>query len=272
MQNLDFARTRSQITAASQDIITSVRDWRIWFLRSWSDIKQRYQRSVIGPFWLTISMGVLVMSLGLLYGVLFKLPLDEYIPFLSTGFIVWGLVSGLVLDGCTAYTHSEHYLKQSALPKSIFIFRIIARNYIIFAHNIWIYIIVALWFQIPVTWTAVFSLFGLLLIAINGFWIVSLLALIGARFRDIPQVVANIVQIAFFLTPVLWRPDMLSRRLAPLVDWNPFAIFLTIVREPLLGMVPAMGIWLSAIGLTIGGCLVTFLIFARFRGRIVYWL
>jgi ABC-type polysaccharide/polyol phosphate export permease len=36
----------------------------IWNMLAWQDIKQRYRRSVIGPFWLTISTAIMVFSLG----------------------------------------------------------------------------------------------------------------------------------------------------------------------------------------------------------------
>ncbi|MBW4048622.1 MAG: ABC transporter permease, partial [Proteobacteria bacterium] len=59
------------LRTASLDLLASLKSWRLWSLLGWLEIRQRYARSKLGPFWLTISMGVLVASLGVVYGTLF---------------------------------------------------------------------------------------------------------------------------------------------------------------------------------------------------------
>ena len=83
----------SHTTLAFRDVIEGARAFRLWSMLGWQDIRQRYRRSTLGPFWLTISMGVLVAALGLLYAGLFKVNVSDYLPFVAVGFIVWGLIS-----------------------------------------------------------------------------------------------------------------------------------------------------------------------------------
>ena len=75
---------------ALRDIAEGLHRWRLWGLMGWQDIRRRYRRSVLGPFWLTLSMGVLVVTLGFLYGALFGIAIDDYLPYLTLGFLAWG--------------------------------------------------------------------------------------------------------------------------------------------------------------------------------------
>ncbi len=112
---------------------------------------------------------------------------------------------------------------------------------------------------------------GLALICLNGLWLAFLLGLVSARFRDVPQIVASVVQVAFFLTPIIWKPELLPGR-ALVLDLNPFFHFVELVRAPLLGQVPGLASWLAVLGITLGGWLVTLGMYRRYRWRIAYWL
>ena len=96
---------------AVRDIYIGLIRWRAWVLMGWQDIRKRYRRSILGPFWLTLSMGIMVLMLGFLFGNLFKMPLEDFLPFLTLGLLTWGLISGVILDGCQVFisiaTHTE---------------------------------------------------------------------------------------------------------------------------------------------------------------------
>lgn len=256
---------------ALSDIIQGACSPYLWGRLGWQDIRQRYRRSKLGPFWLTISMGTLVGALGVLYSALFKVAVADYLPFVAAGFIVWGLISGLIADGCTAFIEAESIIKQVRVPLSIHVYRVVWRNFIIFAHNVVIFIIVAVLFSVRPGWIALLAFLGVVLVCLNGVWIGLLCGLMSARFRDVPQAVASVVQIAFFLTPVFWKPELLPDRVVVL-DVNPFFYLLEVVRAPLLGRMPSPTTWGATLTITICGWLVTCILYTRRRGRIAYWL
>ena len=260
-----------QTRLAIADLADGLCRWPLWGLMGWQDIRQRYRRSMLGPFWLTLSMGILVGALGVLYAKLFGVDIHDYLPFLTLGFLSWTLISTLINEGCGTFTASENFIKQMRLPFSLFVYRIVWRNLIIFAHNLIIYPVVAVLFGIWPGVTGLLFLPGLAIVALNGLWAGLLLGMICARFRDVPQIVASLLQVAFFLTPIIWKPDLLGRR-AGIVDLNPFYHFVQIIRAPLLGEVPDALTWGMALGVTAAGWFVTFLFFRRFRSRISYWV
>ena len=260
----------SQTALALQDVVEGACAFRLWGMLGWQDVRQRYRRSTLGPFWLTISMGALVGGLGVLYAGLFRMDVADYLPFVAAGLIIWGLLSGLITEGCAAFIGAEGIIKQVNLPLSVHVYRVVWRNLIVFAHNVAIYVAAAVIFSIQPGWTGLLVLPGLALLCLNGVWMGLLFGLVSARFRDVPQIVASVVQVAFFLTPIIWKPELLPDR-AFVLDLNPFFHLVELVRAPSLGQAPGLVSWFAAAGITLGGWLVTLLMYRRYRWRIAYW-
>ena len=149
----------SQTTLALLDVVQGARARYLWGLLGWQDIRRLYRRSVLGPFWLTISMGMLVGALGTLYGALLKVGIADYLPFLALGFITWTLISGLITDGCSAFISAESIIKQVDLPLSVHVYRLIWRHLVIFCHNAAIFVVVAAVFAIWPGWAGTSSPF-----------------------------------------------------------------------------------------------------------------
>lgn len=263
---------RSPMAAAVDDIMSGVRNWYIWMTMGWLDIKLRYRGSVLGPFWITISMSVTIAAMGFLYGTLFRIELHDYLPFLTLGFLAWQLISALIIEGCTTFVSVDRFIKQVHFPYSVYVYRLVWRNLIIFLHNLVVYVGVALVFRITPTPATLLIIPGLILIALNGAWVAMLLGMICARFLDMPQVFASLVQLSFFVTPVIWKPGLLRGRAYYFVDANPFHHFVELVRSPLYGQAPSALTWAVVVGMSVGGWLMTLLIFRRYRTRIAFWV
>ena len=271
---LQSARTpppSSQASLALFDLVQGARAFRLWSLLAWQDVRQHYRRSLIGPFWITISMGVMVTALGLLFSTVFNINLADYIPFLAIGLVTWSLIANMVNEGCSAFINAEGIIKQLKLPLSTHGYRVACRALIIFAHNLLILAIVALLFPARPGWIALLAAPGLALLCLTSVWACLLFGLVSTRFRDVPLITANFMQVAFFLTPVFWMPEALPER-AAVLQFNPFYHFLDLVRAPLLGQAPGMVSWLVATGITLAGWLVMFIFYCRCRQRIAYWL
>ena len=261
----------TQLAKAVSDIAEGLTRWGLWGTMGLHDIRQRYRRSIIGPFWLTLSMGIMVATLGFLYSGLFGQPFREYLPFLALGLVVWSFIASLVLEGCGAFIASEGVIRNMRTPLTGHVLRIVWRNLIVFGHNIIIYLLIVLIFGLWPTTTTLLAIPGLLILCINGIWTGMLLGLISTRYRDVPPIVASIVQIFFLLSPILWKKEQLSDYQF-IVQFNPFYHFVEIVRMPLLGQAPAPTTWLVVLGITLLGCIIAFGSFVRYRGRIAYWV
>lgn len=269
---MSLAPTVRDWRLASLDLSRCVSGWHVWALLGISDVRQRYKRSRFGQFWITLSMAVFVTGIGLVYGGLFHQKIDEYIPYLAVNMTVWGLISSVVNDSNTAFIEASGYLRQEALPKTSFVMRILVRNFVAFAHNLIIVPIVFAVFLVVPGWEALLAIPGLVLVLVAVFLIALMLGILSTRFRDLPQIVSNVVQLAFFITPVMWKIEQLGDRGPPVLALNPLAVLMRLVSEPLLGRVPPAWVYGLALLYVLLLAALSWPLFARFRARIVYWL
>lgn len=248
--------------------------WRIWYLLANQDIKLRYRRSTLGPFWLTLSMAITVYSMGFLYGHLFHMNLQTYFPFLTAGMLTWTLISVVITELTEGFTQAESLIKQIKLPYTLYIHRVIWRNFLIFFHNAIVIIPILIIFHqtAKIDLNTLLIVPGLIIIYLNAFVYGISLAMIGARFRDIAQIVKSLLQVVFFMTPVMWSPTILPARYQVVATLNPFYAFVDMIRAPLIGMHPTRASLIMVFLITIFGILFCLWLFPKHRARIIYWL
>jgi lipopolysaccharide transport system permease protein len=272
----DFSRAPLNTPAklAINDIVDSFKKWRVWTMLAHQDIKLRYRRSVLGPFWITLSMAITVYTMGYLYGHLFHVELQHYYPFLAAGMLSWALISTMVVEFTDGFTTSDSLLKQIKLPYTLYIHRLASRNFLIFFHNIVVIIPILLMYHeyAKVNWHTLLVIPGLVILYINAISFGLMLAIIGARYRDISQIIKSLVQVIFFVTPVMWTPEVLNEKNQFIINLNPFYAFLEMIRAPLLGKAPSLMNISVVFTMTILGMLLSFSLFSRYRARIIYWL
>ena len=253
------------------DLKESIASWRLWTLLGWLEVRQRYARSRVGPFWLTISTGVLIGSIGMVYGTLFCQKLSDYLPYLAISLVMWGIFSQTIIEGSTAYINSSAYIRQAATPKLIFMLQVVWRNLVILAHNFLIVILLLAIFGVKSWETLPVFIPALILYMINALWIAMVAGLLSARFRDLPQIIAAVMQIAFYVTPIIFRPVALTR-FSLIVRLNPLAHLIELVRAPLIGEWPTAITWEVAIGMAVFGWIFALALTGRYLKRIPYWV
>ncbi len=258
---------------ATHDVIRALKRADLAGTLGWQDVKQRYRRSKLGPFWLTISMGVLIGALGLVFGGIFNSPMRDFLPFLAIGIILWTYIATVINEGCTAFITSDAVIKQLPLPMFLHVMRVIWRNLVILAHNVVIIPLLFLLFLRPVDFVALLAIPGLVLSTLTLAWIALFAGILCTRYRDLSQIVASVLQIAFYVTPIIWMPSMLSgRREFVFLDLNPFYHLIEVVRAPLLGATPTLTNWLVSIFMAVAGWGFTLFFYGKYRRRISYWL
>lgn len=261
-----------QSRMAVQDLRDGVLRSDLWLLLGWVDIRRRYRRSALGPFWLTLSTGVMVGGIGVVNSGLFGTAVSTLLPSFSIAIVLWQMISTCVTEGCTAFTGSDAIIRQSRQPFTVHVLRVIWRNLIIFLHNLLITaIVLAFWppqrfLEMPL------ALAGFVLLVGNIAWATLLLSVLCTRFRDLPQIVASVLQIAFFVTPIFWLPSQLTGMRRAIVVFNPLFHMIELVRAPLLGQPILLTSWLASAALLVFGWALALWFFTSFRRRIPYWL
>ncbi|WP_243859666.1 ABC transporter permease [Amycolatopsis arida] len=281
---------------AFADLRNGFRQRELWSHLGWQDIKQRYRRSVLGPLWITLSMGITALGLGLLYSQLFDSQIGTFLPYITTGFIVWHFLLGNLTEGADTFISNEGLIKHLPAPLSVYVLRTVWRQTIMFGHNLIVYalMIAVFWGSISrpgytitqggipqpgLDWSALLAIPGFALLALNAGWVVLLLGIISTRFRDIPQVISALINLLFFMTPIVWSTDILKQRFGDTVDWrdliaelNPLYHFIQIVRAPLIGNEQSWHHWVIVGGITVVGWALALVVLRNYRSRVSYWV
>lgn len=261
------------IAVAAKDIAAGLRRCEQVGVLGWQDVRQRYRRSALGPFWLTISMAILIATVGLVFSQVYRISTREYLPFLACGIILWGFISTTVSEACQSFIGAEAIIKQLPIPLFVHVLRVLWRNVLILGHNFVIFPIVLIYFSLDINKHIIFVIPGFLLLLINLAWVSLIIGIVCARYRDLPQIINSALQILIFLTPIMWMPNSISERIGfYLVQLNPLYHLLDLVRAPLLRQSPSSASWVVVILMGIIGWLATLYMYARYKNRIVFWL
>ncbi len=267
---------RERAASAVRDLGETMRLWPLVWTLSLFDIRLRYRGSLLGPFWLTLSTAVMIAAIGFVYAQLFRQNVGAYLPFLAISLVLWGFINAITSEGATCFSNSVAMIRAMRMPHALHAARVVVRNLLVLAHNLAVIVVVFLIFPPHLSWPMFTLLPALALWAVDAFAVALLLGLVGARFRDVPPIVGSIMQIAFYVTPIMWSPSMLMHRglglSLALIDLNPFYGLMEIVRGPLLGQALNPAAWANALIYSAVLVLVSFLLFVRARPRIPYWV
>jgi ABC-type polysaccharide/polyol phosphate export permease len=187
--------------------------------------------------------------------------------------IVWTLISTTILESCTLFVAGHALFRNVRFEYSILAYALAWRNFVLFIHNLVVYLVVALLLQPNlIGLTAVLAIPGLLIVLLNGVWIALLVGMFCLRFRDVQPLVQTAIQVLMLITPIFWSADNLTGlRLFVFVQLNPIYRLIDIVRAPLLGTAPSAASYAAVLAITAVGWSLAFLMFRIFRKRISYW-
>ena len=241
-----------------------------WMVLGWHDFMLQHRRTIIGPFWQSIQIAVWVVGLTAIFGREMEDNIFKYMVYVSAGVVLWNFITSAVAGSSGVFLGNSGLIKGLNLPLSLhplrFIFKHLAR----------------ITFQLPVLFIVLpfggniwgpqllWLIPALFLFVFTGLWVTLLLAILGARFRDLPLLIKTVMRFLFFASPVFWVPTEGIRMTLALI--NPFAHFMAIVREPLLGHAPTLLNWVVVLGISLPGSIASIVLFIRYRRSIVFWV
>ena len=266
-------RPRSPTSATLEDIVGGLFKFELWGRMGWLDVKRRYRRTLVGPFWNSATLMAYTVAVGIVGAGLFNQDIHQYLPYLASGMIVWTLVSTMILESCTLFVTGHALFRNVRFEYSILAYALVWRNLILFSHNLIVYfVIVVLLKPQLIGYTALLAIPGVFIVLLNGVWIALLVGMFCLRFRDVQPLVQTAMQILMLITPIFWSAQNLTGvRQVVFVQLNPIYRLIDIVRAPLLGTAPSAASYVAALAMTAVGWCLGFMIFRFFRKRISYW-
>lgn len=220
---------------------------------------------MLGVAWHALSFLITVGVLGFLYSTVFNRDPDQYVPYLAAGFLVWRYIASVVVEGARSVIDGRGFLTQLAIPISIYPLKLVCTHVYLMGFNAIAFGAILAIARIWVAPNPALLILGLTIVSIAGVATALLLGVASVFQRWLLNLIPAVMSLAFFVTPILWMPNMLlggeshPTALDPnaglevrsaLVLVNPFYYFLEIVRGPLLGNVVPLAYWLVATAIT----------------------
>lgn len=261
----------SDIKNALADFSQGVENRHIWSRLGLNDVKNRYRRSKLGPMWAGLSILIFVCALGPVYATLMGLELREYIIHLLLGFVVWSFASSVILESGSEFINSANYLISFQLSYSTLMLRVIWRNLIVVGYQMLVFILLAAFLQHPVGLGWLVLPISVFLVTVNVLWVGLVVGILATRFRDLAELINNVLRLVFFITPIIWVPT-LNIDLVNIVEFNPFYHLIEVIRAPLLSNSVPIKSWLVCVALSCAGWSVALPIFAKYRSRVAFWI
>jgi len=223
-----------------QEILASVRLWRVWVRLGVQDVRLRFRRSFLGVGWIFLNLTVTLLAVGYVYGHLLGQDLHEFIPYLTIGLVAWMYLTASLVDGGVAFIGAEGYIKQISLPLYVYIFRAFVSIGLTALINLATFFLIAAIYGVKPGMGFLWPLPGLGMLMLVSLFFIAITAHLNARFRDVSQIAGIAMQVGFYVTPVLFPADLLrARGINAIIDLNPMYHLLEVVRQPLLRGVPA---------------------------------
>lgn len=199
---------------------------------AWSDVRHRYVRSLLGPFWMSIQMAIMVAVLGSVIGHLSNASAVARLPMLAASLTAWTFLNSVVLDATTALQGSASLIKDRALPPVIFLLQCTFRQALFAAHNAVVPLILWLALTPRDFGGAIVALPGLVLFVACTMALSLVLGALATRYRDIKPIIESSLTLAFLASPIIWTPEMIDRG-STVMRLNPLTHLFAIWRDPL---------------------------------------
>lgn len=266
-------RFKYDLLKGLEDFTKSFTFWQMFYLMSINEIKKRYARSSIGQFWLTISLAINVGTLGVIWSFIFQVDMRVYLPYLSLGIVFWNYISNNLTEGSYLYITFTNSLKEFNIPKLSYVNSLILKNLIVLIHNLPILVPIYLYCNIKITFFLLFqAILGLIITTVFLFSITIIISMFSLRFRDLPNIIASVLQIIFHATPIMWKIQLIPISIQKYFILNPFTVFLFLFRDPLLNINVSKEYWMLGIIYSSLSFIIAFFFFSKFRAKLNYWL
>lgn len=236
----------------------------------WIEVKLRYTRSLLGPFWITLSACVLIGGMTLVNLSLFKVNISEVMPWIAIGIITWNYISTTIEESLALF-EDQKLLNVRIDPIELVAINV-SKNIIIFFHNLVIVIPVVIFFKLPITINYIFLIYALSIFLINSFSFSILFGFLCLRYRDFILIIKNLLFLLFLMTPIFWIPANLNNNRIALADYNIMFQIIQTIRDPLLGN--SLSIYCITVTsiFTLLISLIALFVYKRNKNKIVFWI
>lgn len=259
---------------AKTDLKETFNRRQLCFELAWTEVRLRYTRTIIGPFWETISLAILLFTLSYLWSRLWGAQVSEYLPYLVSGMVIWRFINSILNDGCQIFIKNDYIYRSIPLPWSVMAVKHVYAGAFLFIHHFPMIIVANIIFNVDFfTLNLIYLIYAIPVLTITSFSSTIILGIFTARYRDVHSLVSSLLSVMIFFTPIFWTVDQMGefgRKF--IVTPNLVFHYIEIFRQPLLGNPPSSTSLLITLISTLFLFFISMHILNKYKKKIIYWL
>jgi lipopolysaccharide transport system permease protein len=208
---------------------------RVWWFTATARTRARFARTLFGSFWLGLSNLLSIAVLALVYGTVFKVQdFNTYVVYLGLGLVVWNSISAAIASAPNLFEHNAQHVHNTNLNPIFYTLEEWAFQVQTFLQSFLLVLLVLSWFQVSlIPHLLIVGWLPMLNLVLFMYWVPVIVCILGARYRDVYQLVPILLQLVFLLSPILYEKKNLGA-LAWTADLNPLYRVLSPLRHSLI--------------------------------------
>lgn len=253
--------------------------WRLryfWFALVRNDLATRYKRSFLGIGWSLLKPLAMTFIFCMVFGKLFSVPVEEYAPFVLIGMTTWQFITEALLQGSHCMTMGSAYIRQQKVPLAIFPLRTVIGSGFHAGVALLVAVGITLVFGNTINPLALLYLIPAVVILLLLGWCLAIITgVLGTHFPDTRHMLDVLLQILFYVTPILYKPESIQGRtkLLFVLEWNPISSLLSLIRTPILtGEAPTLQNFGIALGFLAICATLAMLLLRRLERNLIFWI
>jgi len=217
--------------------LKEIRDYRelLWNLVL-TELKLRYRDSLLGFLWTGLNPLFSLLILSFVFSRIVRFAnLEHYTIFLFSGLTSWLMIQQTAVIAIGSIVNNQSLIKKIYVPKIVFPLSNVLARYV--DHAILLVLLLGFMpiFGVKMGWSLLFLPVAVILHFAFGLGLSLLLATAQVKVRDVQNAAGILFQAIFYLTPIIYPLEVLGERIRPYFEWNPFYLFLRLIRDPVWG-------------------------------------
>lgn len=236
-----------------------------------NSLKIKYKRSKLGFSWSMLNPIFNLTVIAFVFSSIMGMTYGKFAIFYFSGFLAWNLYSSSVLSSANCLVNNESLIKKVPINLLIFPLVMVGVNVVEFLLALTTLTILLILLGMDFSAAILFLpiSFGLLLFFTVGFSLIA--SVLTAFFRDFAHIFVVMMQLWFFLTPVLYPKHLLSGKRVILLYLNPMTVYIDLFRDPIAyNHLPSMQEVAIASALSLGVFSFGMMIFNKYKSQIVF--
>ena len=244
----------------------------IWAL-ALKDLKIRYKRSVLGFLWALLNPMLLMLVLTVVFSSVLKMNVPHYAIFLLSMILPWTFFSQSLAYAAESVVGNGELIKKIRVAKLVFPLAAVASNMINLLLSLIPLILIVLVMGHPFYMTWLYLPVPLLALTIFTIGATFFFAAANVYYRDVAHILQVVLQVWFYLTPILYSIDFFPAQYRWIFKLNPLIFVMNGFRLSVYyGLLPTAQSILASFLCAFLVLFIGFAVFRRYQDRFVYFV